>query len=78
MAPQDTLMDGSIKDPLPGLCQRLAREFDGAVPREVIDQAAQEALEELDDARIREFVPIFAWRTARASLRTTLVASSSP
>ena len=70
MAPQGTLMDKLIKDPLPGLCQRLAHEFDGAVPREEIDQAAEEALKELDDARIREFVPIFAWRNARASLRT--------
>jgi hypothetical protein len=40
------------------------------VPRDEIDRVAERALHELDDSRIREFVPVFAWRRARTELRT--------
>jgi hypothetical protein len=56
-------------DPLPGLRQQLESEYGGTVPPESIHQAAAEALDELSGARIREFVPVFAWRRARARLR---------
>jgi hypothetical protein len=39
------------------------------VSTETIDRAAVEALDELSSARIRDFVPVFAWRRARARLR---------
>jgi hypothetical protein len=56
-------------DPLPGLRKQLEMEYGGAVPPESIHRAAVEALDELSGARIREFVPVFAWRRARARLR---------
>jgi hypothetical protein len=59
----------TIADPLPGLQEQLASEYGEIVPREMIDRAAEEALEELHEARIREFVPVFAWRRARDRLR---------
>ena len=48
---------------------QLTDEYAGVVPRETIDEAARHALAELDEARIREFVPVFAWRHAREHLR---------
>ncbi len=56
-------------DPLPGLRQQLESEYGGIVPPETIQRAAAEALDELSGARLREFVPVFAWRRARARLR---------
>lgn len=60
-------------DPLPGLRERLTGEYGATVPREVIDRAAVEAFEELRGARVREFVPVFAWRRARERLRRRAV-----
>jgi hypothetical protein len=57
-------------DPLPKLRQRLTDEYGGSMPPEAIDRAASDALEELSQARLREFVPVFAWRRARARLRS--------
>jgi hypothetical protein len=64
-------MDGTDTraDPLPGVRRQLAAEYGETVPRDLIDLAAQEAVAELSDARIREFVPVLAWRRARARLR---------
>jgi protein-tyrosine phosphatase-like protein len=62
-------MGETIPDLLPGLRQRLASEYGGIVPRETIDRVAQQALNELEGVRIREFVPVLAWRRARARLR---------
>jgi hypothetical protein len=56
-------------DPLPGLIRRLSAEYGDLLPRDAIDGAAVEALEELGGARVREFVPILAWRRARERLR---------
>lgn len=56
-------------DPLPRLRQQLASEYGDTVSPETIDRTAEEAVHELSGARIREFVPVFAWRRARARLR---------
>jgi hypothetical protein len=56
-------------DPLPGLRKQLASEYGETLPAETIDRAAQEALGELSEARIRDYVPVLAWRRARARLR---------
>jgi hypothetical protein len=56
-------------DPFPGLRDRLAREYGELVPDDEIDLVAREVLDDLSAARIREFVPVFAWRRARARLR---------
>ena len=59
----------TIRDPLPGLRKQLASEYEGVLPPEQIDQMAKRALADLDGARIREFVPVFAYRRARRLLR---------
>jgi hypothetical protein len=55
-------------DPLPALRQQLAKEFEGIVPRDRIDEAAERAIGDFKGAPVRAFVPILAWRRARASL----------
>ena len=60
-------------DHLPRLRRELAREYGDHVPDEVIDLTAQEALGEFSHVRIRDFVPVFAWRRARARLRDHVV-----
>lgn len=69
MSPQRNPTGEAIRDPLPGLREQLTSEYGGVVPREKIDQVAEQALDELEGARIREFVAVFAWRRARARLR---------
>jgi len=59
----------TVADPMPRLCEQLASEYGAIVSREAIDRAAAQALDELRGARVREFVPVFAWRRARARLR---------
>lgn len=56
-------------DPLPALRQQLAKEFEGIVPKDRIDEAAERAIGDFKGAPVRAFVPILAWRRARASLR---------
>ena len=38
------------------------------VPEDRIHEVARQALDELADARVREFVPIFAWRATPEKL----------
>lgn len=61
-------MEEAIKDPLPRLKKELSEEYEDQ-PEERIEEAAKHALDRLGDARVREFVPIFAWRHARMHLR---------
>jgi hypothetical protein len=70
MAPRRTPADETIRDPLPGLRGQLVSEFGEAVPRERIEQAAEQAFHQFDSVRIREFVPILAWRRARQLVRS--------
>ena len=55
-------------DPLPALRQQLAKEFEGIVPKDRIDEAAERAIGAFKGAPVRAFVPILAWRRARAFL----------
>jgi len=55
-------------DPLPALRQQLAGEFDGIVPKDRIEEAARRAIGDFQGAPVRAFVPILAWRRARAFL----------
>ena len=61
-------LEESIKEPLPRLKKELTEEFEGR-PEVLIDQAAKHSLDRYKSAKVREFVPIFAWRHARAHLR---------
>jgi hypothetical protein len=69
MSPRHNPIEETIHDPLPRLREQLAGEYEGMVPPETIDQVAERALEEFEGARIRDFVPVFAWRRARELLR---------
>jgi hypothetical protein len=48
---------------------RLAEEYGEEVTPETIDRVAEQSLGEFRGARVREFVPVFAWRRARQRLR---------
>lgn len=67
MSPRRNPQKESIRDPLPGQRERLASEYGGVVAGERIDREAELALGELQGARIREYVPVFAWRRARTA-----------
>jgi hypothetical protein len=67
--PDQSLLESSVRDPLPMLKEQLKEEF-ADFPRERIDQVAEEVFHEFDAARIREFVPVFAWRRARRVVRS--------
>lgn len=69
MSPQRIPFDDVVRDPLLGLRVQLTAEYGDLFPRHTIDEMARHALAELDGARIREFVPVFAWRHAREHLR---------
>ena len=58
-----------VSDPLPGLRKQLSEEYGEAVPTETIDLIAEQTFHEFDGVRVREFVPVFAWRRARQWLR---------
>jgi Protein of unknown function (DUF3562)/Protein-tyrosine-phosphatase-like, N-terminal domain len=62
--------DHTKEDPLARVRGQLEAEYGGTLPRERIDRTAQEAVAALSDARIRDFVPLLAWRQARARLRS--------
>jgi len=69
VSPRRNRWHEAIDDPLPGLRDQLVNEYGETVPPEIISRAAAQALHELADARLREFVPVFARRRARAHLR---------
>jgi hypothetical protein len=56
------------EDQLAGLRERLIEEYGTRVPTDAIDRAARQSLGEFEDARIRDFVGVFAWRRARRRL----------
>ena len=69
MSPRGGQIGEAIRDPLPGLRAQLVNEYRGLFPPEEIDEVAKQALDEFRSARIREYVPVFAWRHARERLR---------
>jgi hypothetical protein len=68
MSPRGDPRQEPIKNPFPGLKKQLEEEYRGP-PESKIDEVAKQALGEFDGARVREFVPILAWRRARKQLR---------
>jgi hypothetical protein len=58
-----------FEDLLPRVRGQLEAEYGGTVPQERINRAAEEAVAEFSGARIRDFIPLLAWRQARARLR---------
>jgi hypothetical protein len=60
--------EASTRDPLPRLRKQLADEYRDQ-PGDRIDEAAKHALDRFGGAKVRDFVPILAWRHARQHLR---------
>ena len=58
-------------DLLTRLRNQLEEEYGGSVPSLTIEQIAEQTLREFQGARVREFVPVFAWRRARQRLQRT-------
>ena len=61
--------EATTRDPLPRLRKQLAEEYRDQ-PGDRIDEAAKHALDRFGGAKVREFVPILAWRHARRHLRS--------
>jgi len=62
-----TLLDPKqepLKDPLPGLKKQLEDKY-GDLAQERIDEVAKHAVGRLAKARVKDFVPVLAWRHAR-------------
>ena len=57
-----------IVDALPRLKKQLEGECSGVSP-EQIDKVAKHSIDRLEGARVREFVPILAWKHARSHLQ---------
>jgi hypothetical protein len=57
--------------------ERLLTEFGNWVEAATIRRVATEAIEPFREARVRDFVPILAWRKARARLRGQLSSRGS-
>jgi len=60
-----------VADLLSRLRSQLEEEYGGSVPPDTIDRVAEQTLREFQEARVREFVPVFAWRRARQRLQRT-------
>jgi hypothetical protein len=58
-----------VADLLPRLRNQLEEEYGGSVPSDTIEQVAEQTLREFQRVKVREFVPVFAWRRARQRLR---------
>jgi Protein-tyrosine-phosphatase-like, N-terminal domain len=59
---------GRGADPLTALRNQLSEEYGEIASPEAIEQVARQSLGELQGARVKEFVPLFAWRRARQRL----------
>jgi hypothetical protein len=57
-----------IREPLRGLVEQL-RDAHGDLPDEQIWEVAKHSLDRFAKARIRNFVPVLAWRHAQRHLR---------
>ena len=68
MSPRGDPRQEPIINPFPGLKKQLEEEYPG-LPESKIDEVARQALGEFKGVRVREFVPILAWRRARKQLR---------
>jgi hypothetical protein len=54
-----------VRDPIRAVTHELLAEFDETLSQETISMLASEEVRAFEDAEVREFVPILAWRRAR-------------
>lgn len=68
-------VDGILeRDPIETVEHDLSVEFGDRLPPVTIHAMAEEAVSELGDARVQEFVPVLAWRRARSRARIAVLA----
>jgi uncharacterized membrane protein YcjF (UPF0283 family) len=60
-----TQMEMSARDPVQVVTHDLQAEFDDTLSHETIAMLASEEVQAFEDAEVREFVSILAWRRAR-------------
>jgi hypothetical protein len=66
--------DGILeRDPVETVEHDLMVEFGDRLTPDVLHTMAEEAVSELSDARVHEFVPVLAWRRARSRARVAVV-----
>jgi hypothetical protein len=58
-----------LQKQLESAAQNLSQEFAGQLPAEDVNHFLAEELQPFADARVRDFVPIFAERRTRSRLR---------
>jgi hypothetical protein len=61
--------DVKLQKQLESAAINLSQEFAGQLPPEEVDRFLAEELAPFSDARVRDFVPIFAERRTRSRLR---------
>lgn len=66
-----------IRDALPGVKKQLETEY-GDLPEERVDEVAKHSVERFSGARVKEFVPVLAWRHARLHLQRPSRAPNRP
>lgn len=64
------------RDPIAVVEHDLSVEFGNRLPGDTLHAIAEEAVSELAGARVRDYVPILAWRRARSRARVVLLAMS--
>lgn len=70
-APANNAED-SLSERISETTQRLAAEFNGRIPQEVIEDVARKSLDSYRHASVLDFVPLFVERYARESLQASL------
>ena len=57
------------RDPVEVVVHDLQFEFEGRLPDEIIVSLAEEEVSAFETAKVRDFVPVMAWRRARVRAR---------
>jgi hypothetical protein len=66
--------DGILeRDPIETVEHDLAAEFGDRLTPDMLHTMAEEAVSELSDARVHEFVPVLAWRRARTRAQVVVL-----
>ena len=66
--------DATVLKQIESEVRTIKAEYQGMVPEESIDLAADESLERLADSRVPQFVPLFVGRFTRERLRQLVAA----
>ena len=70
--------DATVLRQIESEVRTIKAEYQGKVPEESIDLAADESLQRLANSRVPQFVPLFVGRFTRERLRELVAAGSTP